>query len=323
MLCIVCLTEQASGREHVIPRSLGGSFVISRVCRKCDNRLGRHADMGLISQEHMVARRVRFHLKGHRGVVPDPVRDTLRSRGGHPASDPKHSVKLRTDDAGREFVYSLPQVEFAVEEFPGNLYRIECTRCILDERDSEKAEGIVKNALRRAGVRSEAVVEKTWQHFRQSLVVHQSTEAIVASVAMNTGGHQLGMTKIAYEMAWHWLGDAWLDDPTSDAYRKALRKDPEGLNGVLVTVLTAEQLAGLTFIGLDDSRAHLVFLLKNDAGVYVAVKVLGALAVCFLVSRSPDIYLWPSTDFVIMDAVDRAHKFALMAEIKRAGGFQF
>ncbi|HEY5022728.1 MAG TPA: hypothetical protein VII30_09610 [Gemmatimonadaceae bacterium] len=279
--------------------------------------------MGLIAQEHMVARRVRFRLKGNRGVVPDPVRDTLRSRGGYTVADPEHLVKLRRDEAGTDYGYSVPRLEFDVQEIPGNLYRIKCTHCILDERDADKAEGLVRSALRRAGLKDEAEIERTWRQFQATLVRHESREPVVASVAMNTGGHQLGMTKIAYEMAWYWLGDAWLDDPAADAYRKALHKHPGGFTGVLVSLLTADQLAGPTFMGLDDSRVHLLFLLKNEHGIYVIVKVLGALGVLFLVSSSPGTYLWPVKDFVIMDVVDRVPKQALMADVKRAGGFTF
>jgi hypothetical protein len=64
-------------------------------------------------------------------------------------------------------------------------------------------------------------------------------------------------------------------------------------------------------------------LLKNEHGVYVVVKVLGALAVSFLVSQTPGSYPWPDTDFLIMDAVDRTHKLALMEDVQRAGGFRF
>jgi hypothetical protein len=105
----------------------------------------------------------------------------------------------------------LPNVEFEVQSMPTGMYRIQATKFHLNSRET-KTEQIVKRAPRRAGLVDEKAVNKFWNLFAPSPTQCTERVALKSTVKTNLSGHRLGVLKIAYEMAWHWLGDTWLND---------------------------------------------------------------------------------------------------------------
>ena len=206
----------------MIPFAIGGSLVIDRVCKDCNDRLGQHADAGLVRQYQIEQRRIEHNLKGQSGAVPDPLKRALKQPAVS-TEDPAHKVLLRARRDGGGFdAKIIPIVEFDVRSFPGKLYRIECKKCYLDPAETD-IESIVKNALRKAGLQDEKAIEESWGRFSKELTLQEQHLTFQSVIKANMGGHQLGVLKIAYEMTWYWLGDLWLDDQQAVVMRSALR----------------------------------------------------------------------------------------------------
>lgn len=318
MLCIVCLNEKAPGAEHVIPYAIGGSFTISRVCTECDNALGKRADAGLTKQFQMVERREELKLRGHRGTVPDPIAAALRK----PVSldnNPDHRVIVEKDAAPGEYrTRTAPRVEFEVEEHPGKLYRIELKKFFVDGQDSDKAEMLVRSGLRKAGLKDTAIHDKVWAQLAPTLELSEERDAsVTVPIVQNLGGHQLGMVKIAYETAWHWLGESWLDDPTAHAMRAGLRKKPGAMREVLVRV--QEPYETLSLPGYDVRKTHLVFIIGGRGNGVVSVRIMDVFSVLFLVTQQVARYAPPSKNAILMDAVNRTHREGSLAMLLQPG----
>ncbi len=123
MTCIICRAEKAPSPEHVIPRALGGSFVIRRVCRECNNALGaKNIDQGLIEHNASVERRVALQLAGNRGTVPDPIGDAISHSIATGIPDVK--VRLSRESGGyRVTVKPPPHHNGTVPGFHERAYR--------------------------------------------------------------------------------------------------------------------------------------------------------------------------------------------------------
>jgi len=53
MSCVFCDSSDGFSEEHIIPESIGGSVIIKRVCRDCNNILGSEADAELVANRHI------------------------------------------------------------------------------------------------------------------------------------------------------------------------------------------------------------------------------------------------------------------------------
>ena len=98
MFCIFCLKEKtprSDGGEHVVPKGLGGSFTIDRVCLDCDNYLGGKVDRTLQEQNDLKIRRIELQLRGQRGEIPDVYRDAI----GKAVHDPPPRFEARESRA--------------------------------------------------------------------------------------------------------------------------------------------------------------------------------------------------------------------------------
>ena len=81
MLCIVCVTEALSSREHVFPERIGGRLEIDRVCTGCNSDLGTNIDVALTDDALILFARHR-HL-GHTGALTRAFGPGVLADGTH------------------------------------------------------------------------------------------------------------------------------------------------------------------------------------------------------------------------------------------------
>lgn len=224
MLCIICMemkpVRTGSG-EHVVPYAMGGSFTIDRVCLRCDNRLGNAVDAGLINLSTVEERRAELGLRGHNGKVPDPAARRLKEPLVN-VNDPKHKLFLRETDVPGELVPKTASiVEFDVLHLPDGIL-IQPARVYIDPLDVGNAAMYAMSALRKKGVTDQATVERIGREFAEGLESVAVEQEFERKINVVVGGHQVGVLKIAYELAWYWLGDEWLSDPIAVTMREML-----------------------------------------------------------------------------------------------------
>jgi hypothetical protein len=307
MLCIVCMTmkqRRTSGCEHVVPYALGGSFTIDRVCLDCDNRFGNTADAGLVNLTTIERRRAELELAGQSGVVPDPVKRTLKRKlvGMH---DAKHRLVLQEGSRPGEVVAkTMPYVEFAVQHFlEGTL--IQSARVYIDPSDADKAE-LAKSALRKVGINDEKVVERIAREFAASLEPAEYLHEFKLSVPVRVGGHQQGLLKIAYELAWYWLGDTWLDDPTAVAMRDSLNgRTPK--TQMFGTILD-DPKAGVIAVAGDPRVVHFAYVSSFDNRLVLFVHIFDLVTAGFVVASDATKYELPAKNAIVMQNVQRQYE---------------
>jgi hypothetical protein len=131
----------------------------------------------------------------------------------------------------------------------------------------------------------------------------------------NEGGHSLGITKIAYEMAHHWLGDARLDDPIAADMRRALGGDKTAGGRFVIGDGTSMDRPRVTSnpgtpfaelpLGYDPIRTNVMTLYPIKNNLFVCIWLLDAFSAMFLVTENGEAYARPKYDAVAMDVVRR------------------
>jgi hypothetical protein len=307
MMCIICRAERSSSPEHVIPRALGGSFVIHRVCHQCNNALGaRNVDQGLVEHNTSVERRVALQLAGNRGKVPDPIGDAIR----HPIDTGIPNVKVRLSREPEGYRVKVePRADVTLTEGPPGRTKLDINLII--DADDDRAEMRLRSALRKSGIKDEANLRQICDEVLPQLELRHGPATIGVPVKKNEGGHYLGITKIAYEMAHYWLGDSWLDDPIAADMRRALGGDRTASGRFKIGDGTTIERPRITTdpatpfeklpLGYDPARTNLITLYRIDNTFSVCVYLLDAFSAMFLVTENAAAYERPKYDAVGMD----------------------
>jgi hypothetical protein len=308
MLCIICLSikpNRTSSVEHVIPYSIGGSFTIDRVCGECNSRLGSEADAGLVRLSAIEQRRAELSLQGESGAVPDPERRELKKPliGKH---DAKHRILVRRDaETGELVTKTLPLIEFDVKRTPEGI-RVSAARVYIDPGDVDKAEHLAKNALRKEGITDEDALEAISRNFAQSLEPVEESLEFERLIQLRVAGHALGLTKIAYEFAWYWLGDSWLTDPVAVAMRDTLAGENPKIS--LRGKIYDDARVGIVAMEGDQRLVHVAYLYPFHSSLIVMITLFDVLAAGLVVTENAQNYQVPHLNAIVMQTVQRRYE---------------
>lgn len=306
MQCIVCMEmkpRRTSGGEHVIPYALGGSLTIDRVCEDCDSRLGHEADAGLSNHFKIEQRRAELGLRGQSGSVPEPEHRSFK-RPVASKRDPKHRVLLRRDRAGRITSRTLPHVEFRITVTPEGML-IEPVAVYIDPNDAHEAKGLAVAALRKAGLEDESTIEMISDSFTATLTPVEAPEEFESTIEVRVGGYKQGILKIAYELAWYWLGDRWLDDPTAIAMRDLLNGRTS--SGVRGKVFDDANVAIVARQG-DQRVLHVAYLYEFDGKLILFIRLFDLLTAGFEVTEDASRYHVPPNNAIVMNNLQRRYE---------------
>lgn len=191
--CIIChRIDVQYTKEHVIPKALGGHYVLQKmVCVDCNSQLGSCVDDALVN--HALSKMFRFahEISGRARNLPNPF------AGEHSMqSDPSQSVRIDVDASGHLVPHFITQVK--EEDLGGGKVKVNIS---VDATNEDKLERIVKTKANRLGGSVEEVsasIEKT---------VIRSDSKIRTHLAIDLQNFKIGLLKIAYEFGVHQIPD--------------------------------------------------------------------------------------------------------------------
>lgn len=241
----------------------------------------------------MLTRRNDHVLAGHRGVVPDPRASAL-SKPLVLDAETGHRIRLEPDEeSGLHRARTLPVVEFEVLSAPNGAQLVHLKRFFVDEQDAAKVEMLVIGALKRAGVHDEADQKRIARALASSLqIVERENPSMEFSFETNLGGFKLGVLKIAYEIAWYWLGDPWLSDKRAVSMREALNGNQAPLTG-LAGRIEEEPDKEWKFNGVESRSTHFIGLERRGNVYVVHIRLFDVLFAGFLSPKTPTCMLAP------------------------------
>jgi hypothetical protein len=285
------MKEKDPSEEHVIPKSIGGKITINRVCESCNSRLGNEVDDKLTSHFLIQLYRILYRLRGKRKTLPK-----LFSEGAL-VDDSEDSIEevLFFDGSRVEFLYDKEGLLLGLK---AKFESVEAEDGIIftaDVSDQGRLRKIV-NSYRKARGEHEYNEEEF-----EEIVTKRSFGKAVVEKDIKSAEYRKAILKIAYEMAFRWLGEDYLTDPTACNIR-------DWLNGVGVDQLemNIEPSSILPEVLKEwdaEEDAHIVLIVGDKNNLVCLIRIFNAFKGVVVISKNPSRY----EDFQSMFLLNPVH----------------
>lgn len=285
MLCIFCYKERAPSLEHVFPLAIGGTITTDRVCGECNSALGTRVDAALSDFFPIRMRRAKLGLAGNKGAPPawhemflgeakligqaaDRVRTTFnKATGKLETLRLYHAADVVTPDGKK-----IRQIT-------------------LDARDKGQIPKIIQRERKRHGLPplSDEELAAAAGTYTTTAV---ENPLVQRSLSVSFAYLRHAIIKIAYELAFLWLGEVYLTDPLAIELRAAIcNPDIASTDKVAGYVGEAENCDVFNKFWLPHDEHHLAYAtILAGTDVVICVRIFDIYAAAVVVSHDPGRY---------------------------------
>ena len=286
MRCIFCLQERPATEEHIFSLAIGGCLTIDRVCVSCNSTLGSRVDVALSDNFVVRMRRASLGLAGNSGLPPAPHELLI---GVHQLTDHPGRVQVTFNRAtGKLDLKALHHASDLITPDGTNVRQI-----IVDAKDIGQLGKIIKRERKRhrlPPLSDEQLAAKVRDAAESVTTITNPRVHVAKSVSFAYLRH--AMIKIAYELAFLWLGESYLEDPSAARLRAAIcTADPASTDQYPAWVGDAEDCGAFEFWSAD-RRQHLAYAFADrNLGIAIAVRVFDIHAAIVWVTKNANTYL--------------------------------
>lgn len=322
MRCIICEEDRPESEEHIFPLAIGGCLMTLRVCGDCNSKLGSRVDAPLIDHLAVVQRREKLKIAG-RGGVPSSFERVLGGTSAL-AHDQSHQLRASVDQITNKLdIRTIPNIR-KVTLPDGRV----ADQLRMDIRDIDKLGEIVRKfrARRDLPPLTKAELDKLIFDAQANATEHVNPE-VVKNIRVDLTGYMKCLVKIAYELAFCWLGEGYLDDPIATKTKKYLLGI---MNSKDITQPTLPMKGTISFDVIDplkgwatNKNLHIAYATECQGKIVICFKVFDIFYSALVVSDSANEYLTtgmadPKLRFLALDPVAGAiAETSLMEEFGR------
>jgi hypothetical protein len=320
MICIFCGSERTPSLEHVLPRAIGGTITTTRVCTACNSDFGSRIDSAVSNFMPIRSRRAQLKLAGHSGAVPDWFEMFLGE--GKMVGPDEHRVRTwfnrATGQLETEQLFHAK--EYVREDGQADM------RFTIDARHRADIPKILQRERSRRGLRP--LTDEELAKIDQQLTINTVEQPVIKrSISVSFAYLRHAMLKIAYELAFLWLGEDYLCDPVAHLLRAAISdRDIASTDAIPGYINVAQGCPAFQNWSSDGSH-HLAYALAlPNRQIVVAVRIFDIYAAAVPVTSDAQRYLRSRSDreklrFLAIDApsgqtIDTSHD----DEVRRMGG---
>lgn len=277
--CIFCLEVKQASKEHIFPEAIGGKLSIFVVCRDCNNWLGGRIDSHLISLPTIQARRAQFGIAGKRKKVPNGYeiltgRSSIIDQNGDRQSawvsyDHEKKLSLKLDWSVTEHKNDEGQTVVQISGDPSDVPKL--MQKLQDKR-------------RMAGLKplSDEELEKIFQEADQQEITSPLVER---RIEFDIFGVYLAFAKIAYELAFHWFGRDFSDEPYAEIFRAAIKEERGSDLLDYINILDQQDVAKTSHMWRRDASWHIGFANYIDGHTVIIVKLFDVAGAAIRISQ--------------------------------------
>ena len=284
--CIFCNNERLESEEHVFPSAIGGSLTIRQVCSECNSFLGSKVDSFLCDHFLIQSRRYFLGLEGKSGKVPD----FFKIMGpGTLASDPSHRIKASTNPDTRKMeIRKLFHSEDLISDDGGKKVR----KISIDSRDSDQIPKIIQRERKRAGLEpySQEELEKVVSSTLKNISSVQNPE-VRFQIQMDLKDFRRCLFKIAYELAFYWLGYDYISDPMAIRIRDVILGHESEESAKLRGTITIGPDFDPVKFWAEEKNSHIAYssILRSD--LLIVLKIFDIFSAVIVVSEENSRYI--------------------------------
>lgn len=303
MLCIFCCEERAPSLEHVLPLAIGGTITTTRVCQECNSALGTRVDAALSDFFPIRMRRAKLELAGNKGTPPSWYEMFLGQAKliGQTADRVQTTFNKATGKLVTRQLYHA--IDIVTRD--GKKAR----QITIDARDKDQIPKIIQRERKRHGLPPLSDEELAAD------VATYTTTAIenpLVQISLSVSFVYLrhAMIKMAYELAFLWLGEAYLTDPLAIELRGAIcNPDVASTDKLTGYIGEAETCDVFNKFWIPHEEHHLAYAaVVADKTITICVRIFDIYAAAVVVSTDPGRYVRSIVDqtklrFLAIDSV--------------------
>ena len=208
MICIICGFKKKLSEEHIFPESIGGNLTINNICIDCNNKMGRTIDCYLVDNPLVLKRMLNLQIKGKKNKIKtDFYNNALESSDGV-------KYKYSFDENGIPDRIIHPFVR-NVTKVTDDLNEVEI---LADISDKKKILDSVNGQKKKLG--HELITVK--ELLNEMQIVEIKKPSFKLKFSMDLEKLSIALYKIAYELAFLWLGEKYFNDRWSIKIRKII-----------------------------------------------------------------------------------------------------
>lgn len=283
----------------MFPLAIGGHITTDRVCKECNSTLGSRVDKALSDFFPIRVRRAELGLAGN--AASPPGRFELLSGDVTMTGEAGGRLRVTYDEATNKLdLHRLYQASDVVTPDGTKIRQI-----TIDARDKAQLPVIIERERKRHGLpplSDEELAIAASNYTTQTIV----NPTVLHNFSVSYAYLRHAMFKIAYELAFLWLGETYLDDPVAIELRTAICKpDITSTDGLLGYIGKASECTA--FSNWTPHQAHhLAFSNVAANHIMIAVRIFDLYAACVPVSRDSTRYFGNYANdfrFIALDAV--------------------
>ncbi|MEH2056079.1 MAG: HNH endonuclease [Nostoc sp.] len=221
MQCIICKENKSAtnfSKEHIFPDSIGGNITLDCVCKICNDILGSSIDSKLTNHEFVQLIRLALKIPGKSGKIPNPLYESY-------IAGTQEKIRYILDNFGNpkelQQVSSKVDIEFE-DDGALNIHIEACTKPG-DEADRRKLIDITNKKLKRKGLT--LLSEEQEKKILNAQPISSERPLIHKQLKIDTIFYKRAIIKIAYELAYYWLGSDYLNDNMGELLRLIIYQD--------------------------------------------------------------------------------------------------
>lgn len=298
-ICILCLEEKELNKEHAILNAIGGSLTLNCLCNYCNSqRIGKLIDESFLQQPIVQMYRHQYKLDSYNQSIPFPL-------SGLAFDEENKKYKISMHD--EQLVYKDLNTSCDIEFDENNNIRK-----IIGHLTVDTKEDFFKSLERQ--LKNKEYYPEQIEKVKQDLL-NKMDEAEVKSYqpllkkefVVDLDIICFELVKVAYELAWHIHGYAYLHDPVASQIRQ-----------MLFQMKKAQDLSGSCFIDFPlkeiflkhTPNCHIVLFMQNIC----YVKLFDFQAVFTIASNQAFFLSEEQAKIFIFDFESRKHSVKTLLE---------
>ncbi|MCZ7862215.1 HNH endonuclease [Agrobacterium salinitolerans] len=278
--CIFCLEVKQPSKEHIFPEAIGGKLSVFIVCTDCNNWLGGKIDSHLTSLPSVQLRRAQLGIAGKRGGIPHGFEILtgrsfiLAENGGRQAAWVTYdreknatSFKLEPTITERKNDEGQTVVQFSGDpsDLPKLMQKLQATR-------------------RREGLRP--LTDEELEKISREAVASEFTSPLVErTIKIDVFGVCLAFAKIAYELAFHWFGGKFSEDPYAEIFREAVRMGEADNLVAHIHLLDQKDVVRIHEMWRRDQQWHIAFATYMEGHTIVFITIFDSVGAAIKISQ--------------------------------------
>ncbi|WP_373845244.1 HNH endonuclease [Clostridium sp.] len=222
--CIICLKNkeiQEFSEEHIFPKALGGTLKIYNCCKKCNELMGGLVDDRLNNLKFTEIVRFLLKIKGRSGV-PNPFNELMET----PYDGVHGHLKINKKGEFKGFEVKTKPVVNTKNHFV----------VVGDSKNPKEILNAIKNKVKKYNQKpfTEQELVENIKAFLLGLV-DSINIGINSELEIEYLEHiSPAILKIAFELAWKYLGQEYLNDTTGNEIRTVLYDITEGKTDIII-----------------------------------------------------------------------------------------